>query len=99
MKTIFQRKVLYLTAKILKGKITTYGEMARRLKSSPRAVGQALGGNPRPIVVPCHRVVRSDGSLGGYLGGAKKKIDLLAKEGIKIKKNKVINLERYLYKF
>ena len=47
------------------GLVTTYGSLARLLRTSPRLVGRALAANPDPIVVPCHRVVRSDGSLGG----------------------------------
>ena len=48
------------------GRTLTYGEIARRLKSAPRAVGQACGRNPYPVAVPCHRVVASDGGLGGF---------------------------------
>jgi methylated-DNA-[protein]-cysteine S-methyltransferase len=53
------------------GRIVTYGEIARRIgkPKAARAVGQALGRNPVPIVIPCHRVISSDGSLGGYSGG------------------------------
>ncbi len=82
MLTSFQKRVLALTARIPKGKIATYGELARCLKSSPRAVGQALGRNLHPVKVPCHRVVRSDGNLGGYSGGVERKVELLRKEGI-----------------
>lgn len=62
------------------GEMASYGELARRLGSSPRAVGQACARNPLPIVVPCHRVVRSDGSLGQYAGGTEAKQTLLALE-------------------
>lgn len=64
--TTFQRDVWRAIAAIPKGKTLTYGEIAKRLKSAPRAVGQACGRNPYPIVVPCHRVVASDGGLGGF---------------------------------
>jgi methylated-DNA-[protein]-cysteine S-methyltransferase len=52
------------------GKTRTYGELARELKSSARAVGGACGANPIPVVVPCHRVIAAGGSLGGFMGAA-----------------------------
>lgn len=64
--TVFQRTVWRAIAAIPQGKTLTYGEIAKRLKSAPRAVGQACGRNPYPVVVPCHRVVASDGGLGGF---------------------------------
>jgi methylated-DNA-[protein]-cysteine S-methyltransferase len=64
--TAFQRSVWRAIAAIPQGKTLTYGEIAKRLKSAPRAVGQACGRNPYPMVVPCHRVVAADGSLGGF---------------------------------
>lgn len=97
MKT-FSEKVLDLTRRIPKGKVTTYGEIAKALKSKGyRAVGQALRKNERPVVIPCHRVVNSDGGLGGYSGGLEKKILLLKREGVEIKNGK-INLEKYFWK-
>lgn len=94
----FQEKVLVLTKKIPRGKLTTYSEIARVLKTGPRAVGRALAANPHPIVIPCHRVVRKDGSLGGYSGGIKKKIALLRREGIRIERGKIKNLSRIMHK-
>ncbi|KYK26082.1 hypothetical protein AYK26_01270 [Euryarchaeota archaeon SM23-78] len=87
--TPFQRKVYALLKKVPKGKVTTYGALAKKLKSSPRAVGQALRVNPYAPKVPCHRVVSSDGSIGGFRGktqgkAVREKIGLLRKEGIKI---------------
>lgn len=64
--TDFQRRVWRAIAAIPKGKTQTYGEIAKRLASVPRAVGQACGHNPFPVVVPCHRVVAADGGLGGF---------------------------------
>lgn len=80
--TPFQRSVLEATAEIPFGETVTYGQLARRLDkpNASRAVGSALGRNPVPIVVPCHRVVRSDGSLGGYTAGTGYKEQLLALE-------------------
>lgn len=64
--TAFQRRVWRAIAAIPQGRTLTYGEIAKSLKSAPRAVGQACGRNPYPVVVPCHRVVASDGGLGGF---------------------------------
>ena len=81
----FQRRVLLATLKIPPGRITTYGEMAKRLGKVQwaRAVGQALARNPIPIVIPCHRVLAADGSLHGYSGGKgiETKAELLKLEG------------------
>ncbi|MBI4989572.1 MAG: methylated-DNA--[protein]-cysteine S-methyltransferase [Rhodocyclales bacterium] len=64
--TEFQRNVWRAIAAIPPGRTLTYGEIAKRLKSAPRAVGQACGRNPYPVAVPCHRVVASGGGLGGF---------------------------------
>lgn len=83
----------------MRGGVTTYGEIAKVLKTSPRAVGRALRENPCLIEIPCHRVVKTDGSLGGYSGGVKKKIILLRKEGIQTKNGKIINFTRKVYHY
>ncbi len=93
----FQKKVLNLCKKIPAGKITTYGIIARKLKTSPRAVGQALKRNEHLIVIPCHRVVKSDGGLGGYTSEKYRKDILLKKEGLKIKKGKIQNFKKFLF--
>ncbi|HOI53332.1 methylated-DNA--[protein]-cysteine S-methyltransferase [Azonexus caeni] len=64
--TAFQRRVWAQIAAIPGGRTQTYGELARALHNAPRAVGQACGANPYPLVVPCHRVVASHGGLGGF---------------------------------
>jgi len=89
MRTNFQRKVYRIVRKIQKGKTLSYKEIARKLKTSPRAIGQALASNKNQKV-PCHGVIMSSGKLGGYNKGIKKKIKLLRKEGLKIKKGKII---------
>jgi methylated-DNA-[protein]-cysteine S-methyltransferase len=73
-----------LLQKIPEGKVTTYGDLARALgnPSASRIIGRILGQNPNPIRVPCHRVVMSDGKLGGYRYGTNKKKELLEKEGL-----------------
>jgi methylated-DNA-[protein]-cysteine S-methyltransferase len=65
--TDFRRKVWQALLDIPAGKTRTYGEIANQLGSAPRAVGQAVGDNPIPILIPCHRVIAADGSLGGFM--------------------------------
>ncbi len=64
--THFQRRVWQEIAAIPGGRTATYGELAKNLKNAPRAVGQACGANPYPVVVPCHRIVATGGGLGGF---------------------------------
>lgn len=84
MLSVFEIKVLRACAKIPKGETRTYAQIAREIgtPSSARAVGNALAKNPFAPNVPCHRVVRSDGELGGYSasGGVRKKAKLLLAE-------------------
>jgi len=82
--TGFQRTVLQVTSKIPPGQVRPYGWVAREMGNplAVRAVGSALGRNPVPIVVPCHRVVRSNGSVGKYAFGAVMKTALLVHEGV-----------------
>ncbi|MCX6770588.1 MAG: MGMT family protein [Candidatus Micrarchaeota archaeon] len=93
--TPFQRKVLLECAKIPKGEAITYAELARRIGKphSARAVGNALAKNPLAPVIPCHRVVRSDGKLGGYSakGGQKTKVALLEREcGLRLRGRRLL---------
>ena len=92
-------KALMLLRKVPRGMITTYGELARATKTSPRAVGQIMRHNKDIVNFPCYKVVHSDGKVGCYSakGGAKKKIELLRKDGIDIR-DKKIDLKR-VYKF
>lgn len=80
--TAFGRRVLEATAAIPYGSVSSYGEVAARAGSprGSRAAGNALGANPLPIVLPCHRVVHAGGGLGGYTGGVARKQTLLAIE-------------------
>lgn len=77
--TPFRARVLRLVSRVPRGRVTTYGALARRLglPGAGRAVGQALAANCLPLVVPCHRVLASDGSLGGYIRGTSIKRKLL----------------------
>ena len=87
--TKFQIKVWNELKKIPKGQVRTYKEIAIAIgkPNSARAVANACGKNPRPIKIPCHRVIRTDGSLGGYSakGGVSQKRKLLQMEGVIIK--------------
>ena len=84
----FNQKVWAMTARIPKGQITTYAEIARALKTKGyRAVGNALNKNPYAPDVPCHRVVGSTGALTGFAGGLAKKQSLLLSEGVKLHSN------------
>ncbi len=78
--TPFQQKVWKRLRKIPAGKTLSYGALAKMVGSSPRAVGNANGRNPVSIIVPCHRVIGSDGSLTGYAYGTKRKAWLLDHE-------------------
>lgn len=92
IKTPFERDVIVEVSKIPHGSVKTYKEIARSLNSQAyRAVGTAIGKNPFPILIPCHRVVRSDGKIGGYRGGAQMKVEILKNEGIKIEAFKIID--------
>jgi methylated-DNA-[protein]-cysteine S-methyltransferase len=98
--TINSQKLYELLKEIPQGQVTTYKELAKKLKTKGyRAVGQIVGANPDAPKVPCHRVVRSDGGLGGYAFGLKKKIEILALEGIKVVDGKVVDFTKKLYKF
>lgn len=91
--TAFQQKVWSELQKIPYGEVMTYGDLAKRLNSSPRAVGMACGTNPIPILIPCHRVVAADGKLNGYSGegGLDTKAFLLQLEGITLK-DKIVKI-------
>jgi len=80
--TPFQQRILMATARVPYGELTTYKVVARQAgnEQASRAAGAALGANPIPIVVPCHRIVAADGTLGGYAGGLAAKRRLLALE-------------------
>jgi O-6-methylguanine DNA methyltransferase len=82
--TAFQKEVLMSAATIPRGEVRPYGWLARRVgkPGAARAVGSTMARNPIPLIIPCHRVVRSDGHIGAYsLGGPHQKWDLLAREG------------------
>lgn len=101
----FADKVYSLCKKVPKGRVTTYKEIANAIGTGAyRAVGQALRNNPYAPVVPCHRVVYSDGSIGGFDGqvegpNIRRKIRLLEKEGIKVARGKISNFNDVFHRF
>jgi len=95
----FSERCYEILRKVPKGKVTTYKKIAAALGTKAyRAVGNAMNRNPHAPHVPCHRVVCSDGRVGGFASGTRKKISMLKREGIKIVKGK-INLKKYLHRF
>lgn len=89
-----------LLVQIPHGKVTTYGRLAKIIHTSPRVIGYWCATNSHFPRVPCHRVVSSDGSIGGYThpAGIKKKIELLEKEGIATKKGKIVGFQSNFFK-
>jgi methylated-DNA-[protein]-cysteine S-methyltransferase len=95
----FQRRVLLAEYGIPRGSVSTYGRIAAHLGvgGGARAVGNALATNPFPIVIPCHRAIRSDGTLGGYQGGLAMKRALLEQEGVTIDERDKVRSPRLFY--
>jgi len=83
------------------GKITTYNELSKSigLENGQRLVGQIMKKNPFPVIIPCHRVIKSNGDIGGYLFGIDIKKNMLRKEGICIIKNKIDNFKDVFFTF
>jgi methylated-DNA-[protein]-cysteine S-methyltransferase len=95
----FFNKCYKVVGKIPKGKVSTYKAVARALGTNAyRAVGNAMNKNPHSPKVPCHRVIKNNGDIGGFAKGKKEKIRLLKKEGVVVEKERV-NLEKFGYFF
>jgi len=96
-----QRRVYRELLKVPRGKVTTYGDLARAagIKNGQRAIGQMMNKNPFPVIIPCHRVVKSDGNIGGYFYGQNVKTKMLHNEGINVKNGKIQNLEKAVFRF
>ena len=94
-------KVYKKLLQVPKGKITTYGELAKAvgLQNGQRAIGKIMNKNPYPVIIPCHRVVSSNGTVGGYAFGQDVKTNMLAKEGIKIHNGKILDFGKIIYRF
>lgn len=96
----FNERCYALLLKIPKGRVTTYKAIAEALGTKAyQAVGNAMNRNPNPVSVPCHRVVNSDGQLGGYAFGSERKVELLVDEGVQIKDNRVVDFKMVLFEF
>ncbi|MFH1452000.1 MAG: MGMT family protein [archaeon] len=99
MTSTFSERCYKLLKKVPKGRVTTYKEIARALNSKAyRAVGTAMNKNPYAPKVPCHRVINSDGKIGGFASGTKNKIKIIKSEGIKLKNNKIVNFDKVFFK-
>jgi len=96
----FDERCYILLGKVPKGRVTTYKELAKALGTRAyRAVGGAMKRNPYAPRVACHRVVKSDGSLGGFAYGAREKIKRLRDEGVKVRTGKIQDFERVFFSF
>jgi len=83
------------------GKVTTYGDLAKAvgLENGQRTIGTIMKKNPFLGIVPCHRVVKSDGKIGGFVYGERTKSQMLVKEGIKIKDGKIVDFAKEKFYF
>ncbi|MBI2452133.1 MGMT family protein [Candidatus Pacearchaeota archaeon] len=98
-KKSFNEKCYEILGRVPKGKVTTYKEIGEALGTRAyRAVGNAMNKNPYAPKVPCHRVVKANGKVGGFASGTKKKIEMLRKECIEIVDGK-IELDKFLFRF
>lgn len=95
----FRRQVLLAEHAIPRGRVSSYQRIAAQLgrPGAARAVGTALAANPFPILIPCHRAIRSDGSLGGYQGGLAMKRALLEMEGVRVDATGRVNPKAFYY--
>ncbi len=99
-KESFNKRCYEILKKVPKGKVTTYKEIGKALNTKAyRAVGTVMKKNPYAPKVPCHRVVKSNGEIGGYALGSKKKIEMLKAEGISIEDGKVHDFDNFLHTF
>ena len=99
MKT--EEKIYQKLLEVPIGYVTTYGDLAKaiNLKNGQRVVGQIMKKNPFPVIIPCHRVVKSDGTIGGYAYGSERKKHMLWEEGLKINNNKISDFKKNLFHF
>jgi len=96
----FNDKCYQLLSQIPQGKVSTYKEIASALNTKAyQAVGNAMEKNPNLIFIPCHRIVKSNGSIGKYALGVNKKISLLKNEGVLVREGKILDFENCFYSF
>jgi len=96
-----EQKVYKKLLDVPKGKVTTYKELADSvgLKNGQRVIGKIMNKNKYPGIIPCHRVIMSNGKIGGYAYGDKSKAKMLLNEGIKIQNGKILDFENFVYRF
>jgi methylated-DNA-[protein]-cysteine S-methyltransferase len=100
MPTDFEENCYALLRKVPRGRVTTYKALAEALGTKAyRAVGQAMNKNPYAPRVPCHRVVSSDGSLGGFASGPRKKIVILRAEGVQVRDGRIVDFKKVFFSF
>lgn len=98
--SLFDERVYAVLRRVPRGKVTTYKALAEALGTKAyRAVGQALNRNPYAPAVPCHRVVCSDGSIGGFAHGTGKKIKMLREEGVEVVDGRIKNVYSKIFAF
>ena len=95
-----EEKVYKKLLEVPQGKVTTYAELAKAigLENGQRSIGRIMNKNPYPVIIPCHRVILSNGKVGGYAWGEKVKATMLSKEGVKIKNGKILD-SNVIYRF
>ena len=96
-----EEKIYQKLLQVPTGYVTTYADLAKaiNLKNGQRVVGQIMKKNPFPVIIPCHRVVKSDGDVGGYAYGIERKKHMLSQEGLKIIDNKILNFKKNIFHF
>lgn len=95
-----EHKVYKKLLEVPKGKVTTYSELAKAvgLRNGQRVIGRLMNKNPFPVIIPCHRVILSNGKVGGYAWGEKVKTSMLSKEGVKIRDGRILDND-IVYRF
>ena len=93
------KKIYKILMRVPRGRVTTYKELGRASGHHQRAVGKLMNINPYAPRVPCHRVVMSDGKIGGFDGNVPKKIAILKKEGVLVKNGKIVDFEKKFFRF
>ena len=96
-----EEKIYRKLLEVPPGYVTTYGELAKaiNLKNGQIVVGRIIKNNPFPVIVPCHRVVKSNGTVGGYAYGSERKKHMLSKEGVEINDDKILDFKKNLFRF
>ena len=96
-----EERVYKKLLQVPKGHIITYGDLSKavNLQNGQRLIGRIMRNNPFPVIIPCHRVVKSNGDIGGFAFGTNIKKNLLLNEGIQTNKNKIVDFKKIKFKF